>query len=746
MAAGCASLLLPLWASLLTLCSVSSARACDHGAESGESPCAHEAPQSPTTTDAAAYIATTSRFAAPSEGLPAPFAPADLDLGSASIQALLPSIRAGGAGGDAAGSMRLSVSLGDEIVEFVLAPRSLRAPGFEVRGVDGLDAEARAPGAPATWRGVVPGRAGSGIAASIRGGAIHAFIRLDGRVWGIQPIAADPDGDAAPLHAVYAADEIAAAPRSCAGGLLPPGVAAPPEGGVAGDVDPCNFVCRIAFDADVEYFQANGSSVENTVADIEAILNAVELIYLFDTGISYLLTTVIVRTQEPDPYTTSGPSALLAQFRDHWNAQQQSVVRDVAHLMTGRNLNGSTIGIAYLSVVCNLAQAYGLTQGKWSNNFVLRVATVTHELGHNWSAGHCNADPECSIMCSAISGCSGVVTSFNPSTISTIVSFRNNASCLGPGEQVAPIANDDALYAQAGAQTVLDVLANDIELNCDPLTFANLPPQTAAGGSVAPCLGCLPGGRDGLLYTAPPGNVPTDSFSYTIVDPFGAADSANVSISIVELRPPENPPSTTPGLRTSVYLTPPISALPDFTQLTPLFQNFIVVLLNFPASSGEVLFSGQSDHVAAVFTGYLEAPTSDIYTLYLESSDGSRLSIGDQVVVDHDGLHGMTEKSGVIGLQAGKHRVRIEFFEHTGDYGLIGRWKSSTIQKGLIPGFWWSHGPPPSPADLNQDGVVNAADLGLLLAAWGTAGPGDLNNNGIVDGGDVGILVALWSD
>ncbi|MBC02822.1 MAG: hypothetical protein CMJ34_05910 [Phycisphaerae bacterium] len=49
------------------------------------------------------------------------------------------------------------------------------------------------------------------------------------------------------------------------------------------------------------------------------------------------------------------------------------------------------------------------------------------------------------------------------------------------------------------------------------------------------------------------------------------------------------------------------------------------------------------------------------------------------------------------------------------------------------------------PGDLNGDGIVDGADLGLLLGAWGTAGPGDLNGSGIVDGGDLGLLLGAWT-
>jgi hypothetical protein len=52
--------------------------------------------------------------------------------------------------------------------------------------------------------------------------------------------------------------------------------------------------------------------------------------------------------------------------------------------------------------------------------------------------------------------------------------------------------------------------------------------------------------------------------------------------------------------------------------------------------------------------------------------------------------------------------------------------------------------PPARPADLNGDGVVDGADLGLLLLSWGTAGEGDINGDGIVDGADLGLMLQDW--
>ncbi len=53
-------------------------------------------------------------------------------------------------------------------------------------------------------------------------------------------------------------------------------------------------------------------------------------------------------------------------------------------------------------------------------------------------------------------------------------------------------------------------------------------------------------------------------------------------------------------------------------------------------------------------------------------------------------------------------------------------------------------GPACVPADLTCDGIVDGADLGTLLGAWGSSGPGDLDANGIVDGADLGLLLGAW--
>ena len=50
--------------------------------------------------------------------------------------------------------------------------------------------------------------------------------------------------------------------------------------------------------------------------------------------------------------------------------------------------------------------------------------------------------------------------------------------------------------------------------------------------------------------------------------------------------------------------------------------------------------------------------------------------------------------------------------------------------------------------DINDDGIVNAADLGALIGDWGCTGPdcvADVNQDGIVNSADLGLVIGAWN-
>ncbi len=142
------------------------------------------------------------------------------------------------------------------------------------------------------------------------------------------------------------------------------------------------------------------------------------------------------------------------------------------------------------------------------------------------------------------------------------------------------------------------------------------------------------------------------------------------------LRSPENPAGTVAGLNYSYY-EGSWTNLPHFPGLTSLKTGTVPDFSLAPRN--------RSDKFAFRFTGYVQVPASGLYTFYTSSDDGSRLYIGNTLVVDNDGLHGTRERSGTIRLRAGKHALAVTFFENTGSEGLGVSYAGPGIAKRAIP-------------------------------------------------------------
>jgi hexosaminidase len=83
-----------------------------------------------------------------------------------------------------------------------------------------------------------------------------------------------------------------------------------------------------------------------------------------------------------------------------------------------------------------------------------------------------------------------------------------------------------------------------------------------------------------------------------------------------------------------------------------------------------LLGTERDEEFGYAFTGYLRVPSDAVYAFTLFSDDGSKLLIGDEVVIDHDGLHGPTERRGMIALEAGYHPITVKFFQAGGGKAL----------------------------------------------------------------------------
>ncbi len=143
------------------------------------------------------------------------------------------------------------------------------------------------------------------------------------------------------------------------------------------------------------------------------------------------------------------------------------------------------------------------------------------------------------------------------------------------------------------------------------------------------------------------------------------------------LLPAVNPSNTVNGLDYKYYEASSFTYLPDFNSIKPVKTG--------TSSTFDISLANASTDYSFDFTGYINVPSDGQYTFYTSSDDGSALYIDDISVISNDGLHGLTEKSGSIGLKAGKHAIRVSYFQHGGDQTLAVNYSGPGVSKQVIP-------------------------------------------------------------
>lgn len=89
------------------------------------------------------------------------------------------------------------------------------------------------------------------------------------------------------------------------------------------------------------------------------------------------------------------------------------------------------------------------------------------------------------------------------------------------------------------------------------------------------------------------------------------------------------------------------------------------------------------------FRGYLQVPDTGIYTFYLTCNDGGVLYIGEQKIIDNDGLHPDKTKGGQAGLQKGLHPFSLDFMDYGGGYALDLKYSFGGGTPQPVPASWF---------------------------------------------------------
>ena len=125
----------------------------------------------------------------------------------------------------------------------------------------------------------------------------------------------------------------------------------------------------------------------NAQQDVLDRLNNVDGIYSSELGIQITVPVVDVFDASNDPFTATTDSGdLLTELGSYRLGNGNQSQRGLTHLFTGRNLDGSTVGIAYIGVLCSSRFGVGLSEGRRGTTTDSLIAA--HEIGHNFGADH----------------------------------------------------------------------------------------------------------------------------------------------------------------------------------------------------------------------------------------------------------------------------------------------------------------------------------------------------------------------
>ena len=229
-----------------------------------------------------------------------------------------------------------------------------------------------------------------------------------------------------------------------------------------------NGVCvlaevEIAFD---QPFQAAFGALAS--AQALSILNIVDGHYLNDLNIS--IDAITVELLANDLFNTSVAASpvldagvLLDEIETKKNNGQIPFITNnsaLTHVVTGRDFDGNTLGVAYLGSVC---EANGFSTGTSSiyyngavPNVALTAIVVAHELGHNLGSDHDGpgANVACPINTFIMSpGLGPGITNFSSCSVTDI---QNRLSILPVPEQCLDFPVDVALSEDAGNSGSLD--------------------------------------------------------------------------------------------------------------------------------------------------------------------------------------------------------------------------------------------------------------------------------------------------
>lgn len=138
------------------------------------------------------------------------------------------------------------------------------------------------------------------------------------------------------------------------------------------------------------------------------------------------------------------------------------------------------------------------------------------------------------------------------------------------------------------------------------------------------------------------------------------------------------------GLNTTFYQGKDLKQVPDFGKLKK-GSSWVSPEINTKLDQINALLEKDNASFALQYEGFIQIDKPGKYTFATQSDDGSMLYIDGKEVVDNDGNHGVKEDAGSVELTAGKHAIRVAYYNNGGGFWLEAFYKGPGIAKQIIP-------------------------------------------------------------
>ncbi len=142
-------------------------------------------------------------------------------------------------------------------------------------------------------------------------------------------------------------------------------------------------------------------------------------------------------------------------------------------------------------------------------------------------------------------------------------------------------------------------------------------------------------------------------------------------------RKPDILKNPTHGVNYKLYDGGIYDHLPDLTTMTPVATG--------TCAAPDLSVRKRDSEFSFLYTGFIEVPSDDMYTLIVTSDDGSKFWIGDKLMINNDGQHGAIAVACQLPLDAGKHAFTLGYMQGGGPFSLELRWSTPHLPEQIIP-------------------------------------------------------------